>query len=160
MKIPGFQYCHMEKIKETNISKIRPLFGPFWENPDKIRPQVCRPLTFLFSPFRVLRPKNRPVGNTGEKQANVTHWYMEVANLSSARSNLNPQRAKRRILFRWFLKSDDYNPLVSHYPLSLAHAMFLLVCKMTYFGKRNKKLFQKKFYVIKYPIPLPPQFLS
>jgi hypothetical protein len=35
VKIPGFQYLHMRKIKETKHLRIRPLFGPFWKNPAK-----------------------------------------------------------------------------------------------------------------------------
>jgi hypothetical protein len=41
VKIPGFQCFHLEKIKKTKHLKKPPPFGPFWENPAKIRPQIC-----------------------------------------------------------------------------------------------------------------------
>jgi hypothetical protein len=65
VKIPGFQYFHMEKIKEAKRSKNS---APFLTLSGKIRPKFGRkfvqPLINLFHPFRVLQPKNRPVRNT------------------------------------------------------------------------------------------------
>ncbi len=68
---------HMGKIRKQNILNIRPLFGHFWENSAKILPQICTaaPLTFLLGPFRVMRPKNWPVGNTAPV------WPFELPNL-------------------------------------------------------------------------------
>jgi hypothetical protein len=41
----------MGKIKETKHLRIRPLFGPFWENPAKIRPQICPAAYIFIRPF-------------------------------------------------------------------------------------------------------------
>jgi hypothetical protein len=72
-----FFMFHMGKIRKQNILNIRPLFGHFWENSAKILPQICTaaPLTFLLGPFRVMRPKNWPVGNTAPV------WPFELPNL-------------------------------------------------------------------------------
>jgi hypothetical protein len=55
VKIPGFLYFRMEKIKETKHFKNMAPFGPFRENPVKIWPQIC-PAAFTFGPFSVFRP--------------------------------------------------------------------------------------------------------
>ncbi len=54
----------MGKIKETKHLRIRPLFGPFWKIWTKLCCRFVLLLIFLFGPFWVLQPMNRPVGNT------------------------------------------------------------------------------------------------
>ncbi len=48
MKITGFQYFHVGKIKKTKQLRIRPFLE---ENPTEIRPQLC-PAAYIFNrPF-------------------------------------------------------------------------------------------------------------
>ncbi len=65
VKIPDFLYLHMEKCRTQNTLRIRPLFGPFWENPAKIRPQIC-PAAYIF-----IRPL---LSFAAEESASWEHW--------------------------------------------------------------------------------------
>jgi hypothetical protein len=58
-----------------NIFRILPLFGPYWENPVKIRPQIC---TFSLGPFGVMRPKNRPVGKWQPRHCHMSGWSAPI----------------------------------------------------------------------------------
>jgi hypothetical protein len=50
---------------KLNILKIRPFFGPFWENPAKIRPQIF-PATYI-----LIRPL---LSFAAEESASWEHW--------------------------------------------------------------------------------------
>jgi len=53
--------------------------GPFSALSGKFLPKFgrrfVRPLTFLVGPFRVMRPRNRPVGNTGAQLRRICGSY-------------------------------------------------------------------------------------
>jgi hypothetical protein len=54
-----------KKLKKQNILRIQTLFGHFWENSAKIRPQIC-PAVYIF-----IRPLLR---YAAEESASWEHW--------------------------------------------------------------------------------------
>ncbi len=76
--VPGFQCFHMEKIKETKHFKNSAPFRPFLrKSSQNSAADWVLTLTFLFGPFWDMRPKNRPVGNTGLVKA-VAHFRLQL----------------------------------------------------------------------------------